>query len=150
MALFEAQLILPCPQREVFDFLLRPANVALISPPEQGLYFVDAPEIVSQGTRLKFRIQVFGQVQEGEHEITSIVDDTRIIESQVKGVLKSWVHDHLFETNSNGEVVVTDRIEFEPPGGVLGLLVTKNRVLDQLEDAFEHRYVRMKKLLAKK
>jgi hypothetical protein len=114
MAVFEARITLPCSQREAFDFLLRPANVALISPPQLGLHFIEAPEIVVPGSRLRFRI-----------------------------------HDHLFETNSQGETVVIDQIDFETPGGILGLLVTKDRVLDQLEEAFDHRHSRLSKLLKK-
>jgi len=149
MASFEARLTLPCSQREAFEFLLRPANVALISPPHMGLHFVDAPEIVSSGCRLKFRIQGFGQVREGEHVITSVVEHSQISESQVKGLFRSWQHEHLFESDARGQAILIDRIEFEPPGGVLGLLVTKNRVLDQLEDAFDHRHERLRKLLAR-
>jgi len=150
MALFEARVTLPCTQREAFDFLLRPANVALISPPQLGLCFVDAPEVVSQGDRLKFRVQGFGQIREGEHEISRIVEHSQVTERQIVGLFKLWVHEHKFETNSNGEAVVIDQIDFESPGGILGLLVTKDRVLDQLEEVFDHRHARLQKFLKKK
>lgn len=149
MAVFEARFTLPCSQREAFEFLLRPANVALISPPQLGLHFLDAPEIVVPGSRLRFRIQGFGQIREGEHEITRVVEHSQVTERQVVGLFKNWVHEHLFETNSQGETVLIDQIDFEPPGGILGLLVTKDRVLDQLEEAFDHRHSRLSKLLKK-
>ncbi|RPI89930.1 MAG: hypothetical protein EHM42_02185 [Planctomycetaceae bacterium] len=148
MALFEAKVTLPCTPQQVFDFLLRPTNVAEISPPSLGLCFLDPPEVIAKGTRLKFRIQGFGQIREGEHEIVEVLPHTQITENQVRGLLPRWVHDHLFTTNDDGETIVTDRIDFEPPGGVLGLLVTKNRVLDQLEEAFDHRHVQLLKRLA--
>jgi len=150
MPQFEARVTLPCSQREAFDFLLRPADVALISPPQLGLHFVDAPEVVSQGDKLKFRVQGFGQIREGEHEITRVVEHSQVTERQLVGLFKLWVHEHLFETNSHGEAVIIDQIDFEAPGGILGLLVTKDRVLDQLEEAFDHRHARLQKLLKKK
>ena len=43
------------------------------------------------------------------------------------------MHEHLVEEAPAGEVVAIDRIEFEPPGGMLGFLITKRRILDELE-----------------
>ena len=147
MAVFQTSVALPCSQQEVFDFLIRPANVARISPPDLGLCFTSAPDVVELGSRLEFKIQGFGQVQTMVHEITDFVAPSKITEKQVRGLMGSWIHDHLLETNAAGEVVVIDRIEFEPPAGLLGLLITKNRILDQLEESFDHRHDVLKKLL---
>lgn len=147
MAVFETSVTLPCTQQEAFEFLLRPANIVQISPPDLGLFFLDAPEVVQKGSRLKFRIQGFGQIRESEHEIVELEHHSQITENQIKGLLPRWVHEHLFSTNSDGETIVTDRIDFDPPGGVLGLLVTRSRILDQLEEGFDHRHAQLLKLL---
>ena len=147
MAVFETKVTLECPQQSLFDFLLRPANVARISPPNLGLCFTSAPEIVELGSRLEFKIQGFGQIQTLVHEITALEAPSRITEKQIRGLFGSWIHDHLFETNADGAVIVTDRIEFEPPAGLLGLLITKNRIIDHLEEGFDHRHDVLRKLM---
>lgn len=148
MPVFETSVTLDCPRERAFEFLLRPANIARISPPELGLAFTSAPDVVELGSRIEFKIQGFGQVQTLVHEITRLVHPEQLVETQVRGLFSRWVHEHAFEVNSQGQVVVTDRIEFQPPAGLLGFLVTANRVLDQLEEGFEHRHDQLRKLLA--
>src|SRR5579872_2363591 len=99
MPIFETSVTLDCPRERAFDFLLRPANVARIAPPELGLSFIDAPEIVELGSRIEFRVQGFGQIQTMLHEITGLEHPERITETQIRGLFASWVHEHAFETN---------------------------------------------------
>src|SRR5579863_8074678 len=146
MPVFETKVALTCPRERAFDFLVRPANVALIAPPELGLSFTSAPEIVQLGSRIEFKVQGFGQVQTMAHEITKLVPHELITETQVKGLFAHWVHEHAFETDSRGNVLVIDRIDFQPPAGLLGLLITANRILEQLEDGFAHRHKQLQKL----
>lgn len=134
-------------QQQVYDFLLRPENVLKVSPPDIGLQFVQAPEVIRLGSAIEFKIQAFGQVQVFHHEITELVEPSRIVERQVKGLFKLWVHEHVLATEADGKTLVTDRIMFEPPGGLVGMLLTKNRILDHLEDGYFHRHQKMKKLL---
>src|SRR5580765_1770936 len=86
MPVFETSVTVDCPREQAFDFLLRPANVVLISPPELGLNFIDAPEVVSLGSRIEFKIQGYGQVQTIVHEITALDHPERITETQVQGL----------------------------------------------------------------
>jgi ligand-binding SRPBCC domain-containing protein len=148
MPLFETSVTLECPRERAFEFLLRPANVALISPPEMGLSFTSAPEVVELGSRLEFKVQGYGQVQTMVHEITNLVHPEQITETQIRGLFAKWVHEHSFEMNERGQVVVIDRIDFKPPAGLLGLLITSNRILEELEDGFAHRHRQLQKLLA--
>src|SRR6516165_7216542 len=86
MPFFETSVTVACPRERAFDFLARPANVALISPPELGLSFTSAPEIVELGSRLEFKVQGYGQVQTMVHEITNLVHPEQITETQIRGL----------------------------------------------------------------
>ena len=147
MPQFETSLTLPRPPEDLFDFLARPANIVKISPQGIGLTFLSAPEIVEAGSRIEFKVQGWGQVQQMIHEIIAFDRPHQFIEKQVKGPFKHWIHEHHFATNADGHTVVTDQIEFEPPGGLIGLLITKTKILDHLEDAFYHRHAQLRKLL---
>lgn len=147
MARFETEVELPAPAATLFEFFLRPSNVQKIAPPELGLAFVEAPELVTVGTRLKFKVQSWGQVQSMEHEIITLDAPTLIHERQVRGLFKRWEHWHEFRQTGNG-TIVRDVIEFDRPGGVIGLLVTESKILDQLEEGFEHRHDKLRGLFA--
>jgi ligand-binding SRPBCC domain-containing protein len=148
MAEFEARLSLPHPREKVFDFLIRTANLMAMIPPDSGMTAVSVPEVVKTGSMLEFQLKQFGQSFKIVHEITQLVPPSKLVERQVQGLFKMWNHEHLVEEAPAGEVVAIDRIEFEPPGGMLGFLVTKRRILDELESLFAHRHQQMRKMLA--
>jgi ligand-binding SRPBCC domain-containing protein len=147
METFESRLTLPCAAEVAFDFLAHPENIKRISPPDMGLFFVEAPERLSLGARMQFKVQAFGVVREATHQITQFDEPGSFTEKQVKGPLGHWVHEHLFEPDGEGAVTMIDRIEFKLPGGVVGLLVNANRILENLEDGFDHRHDQLEKLL---
>jgi len=144
---FKSSVTVDCPPEEVFDFLLRPDNIVRISPPEMGLNFTKAPEVLELGSILEFSVLAHGQVQRLAHEITHFESPVRFVEKQVEGPFKHWVHEHIFAVDEQGSVTVTDRIEFKPPGGLIGLLVTENKILESLDDGFAHRHEQLQKLL---
>ena len=147
MAVFETSVTLSCPADRAFDFLIVPQNHLKLSPPEVGLVFVQAPAVFEQGSRFDFKVLSFGLVQHMQHEIIAFERPWQFTERQLKGPLKLWQHDHVFELQPDGQVTITDRIEFEPPGGLAGLLITENRIRDSLEDGFYHRHKELRKLL---
>ncbi len=147
MAVHEEQLQIPAPIDRLFDFLLKPANVALVSDPSNGLQLVTAPERVEVGSIITFRIAAFGQVREATHEVVELEHNSRIVEVQKAGPMKAWRHTHTFESTGD-ETILIERIEFEPPGGIVGLLVTADKIIDQLADAMYYKEQALRKLVA--
>jgi ligand-binding SRPBCC domain-containing protein len=148
MPVYETSVTLDCPQERAFEFLLRPENIARISPPEIGLAFTKAPEVLDLGSEFEFKVQAYGHVLTMVHKITELVNLRQITEVHVKGFFGSWVHTHSFATNDEGRAIVSDRIDFKPPGGMLGLLVSANKILDQLDEGYHYRHKLLQKLLA--
>lgn len=146
MAVFESETTLTAPTEEVFSFLLQPARLIQISPPEMGLKFVDAPERLQMGDTFRFMVQTMGQVQTITHRITAYEDPSLFVEELIEGPLPLWVHTHSFVSLDGSRTMIQDRIEFQPPGGLIGLLLTESRILDHLDDAFHHRYQQLGKL----
>ena len=146
MASFELSISIDCPREAVFDCLIRPANVVEISPPNVSLTLVDVPEVLELGSVVEFEVSGFGPVQRMIHEITAFDRPHRFTETQRKGPLKSFVHEHVVEFDGS-EAVVIDRITFDPPGGLAGFLVTEELILKSLKGGFEHRHRELKRLL---
>ena len=146
MAIFEETLLLPISRTVLFDFLSRPANVAIVSDASLGMKFVDAPDVVTQGSRILIHMMAMGQLQKATHEISVYDRPVRIVEVQVEGPMKSWRHEHLFE-EVDGQTRMIDRIEYTKPGGIVGLLLTETRVTEMLEENFFQREQNLRRLI---
>jgi ligand-binding SRPBCC domain-containing protein len=147
MALLEASVSLRCPVERVFDFLVSTENFTKIVPPDLKLKLVQSPERLVLGSRFEVQISGFGIPQNVIYEITEYVEPHRFQESQVKGPLGRYVHDHALAAQEDGTVRVVDRIEFEPPGGMLGFLLTADRLRTSLEQGLTHRHRELKRIL---
>lgn len=140
MPIFESRTDLNSSGSDVFEFLIRPENLQAIAPPEMQFVFVSPPEVIAMGTRLTCKARAYGVVQELTYEVTELEFPKRFREKMVQGPLKLWLHDHILESHpSTNCVTLINRIEFEPPGGVLGFIVTADSILEALEEGFEHR-----------
>ena len=146
MPRFESNVTIERSAEAVFAFLIRPENLAKISPPESQLTFVEAPEQITLGTRLAFELGGFGPLQKVVHEISVFEPPNRFVERLVSGPLPVFVHEHVVEAQGEGSVVI-DRIDFEPPGGFIGLLVNEAKILESLKAAFAHRHRSLKEHL---
>ena len=120
-------------------FLGRTANLPQISDPSLELEILSAPEIVTLGQRIEFRITAYGFKQRAIHEYIT-VEELQIIENQVEGPLRAWKHRQQIEVVATGECRLTDRIEFEPPGGMLGFLLTETKVQESIQEGMQIRY----------
>ncbi len=131
--------ILECSATDLRAFLGRTANLPQISDPDLELEILSAPEIVTLGHRIEFRITAFGFKQRATHEYVT-VDELQIIEDQVEGPLRAWKHTQQIEIVTSGQCRLIDRIEYTPPGGMLGYLLTEAKVLSSIQDGMQIRY----------
>ncbi|QDT30173.1 Polyketide cyclase / dehydrase and lipid transport [Gimesia panareensis] len=148
MANFEASVQLTATPEEVFEFLIDTDNILKISPPDAGLTFTKKPDKLYLGATIEFRVQGFGQVQEGVHEITVFEEPRLFTEKQISGPLKHYIHEHEIVPSGDNQVTVIDRLEFQPPGGLLGFIVTESKLLDIFDEGFYHRHNALKEIFS--
>jgi ligand-binding SRPBCC domain-containing protein len=147
MPFVEASVSICCPAEKAFDFLTKTANLLHLVPDELRLSVVNAPPQLALGSRMELQILAFGPPQNVTYEITEFSRPDRFIETQVKGLLSRYVHEHVLSAEGNGTVLVTDRIEFEPPGGLMGFMLTADRLRTTLDRGLTHRHNVLKRLL---
>jgi ligand-binding SRPBCC domain-containing protein len=147
MAQFDTSVAVRAPLEKIFDLFLKPSTIVRLSPPKLGMVLIRGPEELAPGTELEFKVQAWGQVISSVHEIIQVERPRIIVERQIKGPFRNWEHEHLFSMNDAGDVVVADRISFAPPGGLIGLLVTESKILDELENGYDHRHKQLLKLV---
>jgi ligand-binding SRPBCC domain-containing protein len=146
MPLFESVQFFARPAAEVFDFLCQTANLVRVSPPELHMTIVEGPARIQLGSRLVAQARRWGITQRLVSEVTAYEPNVSFVDSQVQGPFKKWVHRHILEEADGGTRMI-DRIDYEPPGGLLGLVMTAGMIERELRWVFDHRRQALEKLL---
>ena len=147
MPVFECRTEVAVSPERLFEFVTLVSNMQKVSPPEVDMVIVEAPEVLELGSRLVFKVQAFGVAQELVHEIVTFEKPKTFREKMTKGPLALWVHDYIIEPHGDNGAALTNRIEFEPPRGMLGMLLTADRIMSRLEDGYAHRGEALRKAL---
>ncbi len=135
MPAFEHSMHFPHPIEVMFDFFCRPATLVTISPPELHMQLVDGPEKIALGSRITLKGRRWGLRQTIVSEISLFEPHSKFIDTMIKGPFRKWEHTHGF-AEVDGGTRVTDRIDYEPPGGLLGLVATASLVRRDLAKIF--------------
>jgi ligand-binding SRPBCC domain-containing protein len=146
MPLFEASRNYPRLVQEVFDFFRQPANLVRVSPPELHMRLAEGPQRLQFGSRITLLGRRWGIPQRVVSEVTAFELDVLFVDEQREGPFRKWIHTHSFETIPGGTRVV-DRIEYEPPGGLLGMMVTAAAVERDLQWVYTFRSEKLKEIL---
>src|SRR5262245_47629163 len=138
MPVFESSQLIPRPIEEVFAFFRAPANLVMVSPPELHLRVLEGPALIELGSRIVLKGRRWGIPQRMVSEITAFEAQITFTDTLIEGPLRRWVHTHRFAGAAAG-TQISDRIEYEPPGGILGQMVTASRLERDLKWIFEYR-----------
>ncbi|MCP4509538.1 MAG: hypothetical protein GY826_24445 [Fuerstiella sp.] len=136
---FTASTTLRCSAAAVRQYLGATANVPSISDPELELEVIDAPEQVASDAIIEFRITAYGFKQRMKHRYVE-VGEMEIVAEQVEGPTRTWVHRQSIAANDDGTCLLTDHVEFEPPGGMMGFVLTEASIRESLDDGMQFRY----------
>jgi ligand-binding SRPBCC domain-containing protein len=79
--------------------------------------------------------------------VTAFEEGALLVEEQREGPIHRWQHTRPFEPREGG-TRVTEAIEYEPPGGMLGLLLTAEAVEADLSRAYAWRAGKVIELLS--
>jgi ligand-binding SRPBCC domain-containing protein len=146
MPVFNATQLFPRPLVEVFDFFCQPINLTRISPPDLQMRLVEAPPRIQLGSRITLLGRRWGVPQRLVSQVILFQPNTAFTDEQCEGPFRKWTHVHRFEIVPGGTRVV-DRIEFEPPGGILGLMVNAAAIDRDLKWLYEYRSQKLREIL---
>jgi ligand-binding SRPBCC domain-containing protein len=141
-------LEVPCPSSDVFDFLARPANHVQLAPPELRLELVQGPERLKLGALLHWKARRMGVSQALTNEVTAFEEGVLIAEEQRQGPFKRWTFLHRFKATATG-TRIDEELTYEPPGGMLGMLVTAKMIENELESLFAFRADQLRQAFAR-
>ncbi len=147
MPCFESTLSLAAPPVTVFARLRRPAVLLQLAPPELHLKLESGPDELALGARLVLRGRRWGVAQRVVSEVTALEPDTLLVLEQRQGPFRRWTHTQRLEALAEGGTRLSERVEYEPPGGLLGLTVTAAFLERELTNLFAFRRQKLAELL---
>jgi uncharacterized protein len=140
---------LPIPLDRTFPFFSDPKNLEAITPPWLNFQIVSQTTATLQkDTRLRYRLKIRGIPVTWESNITVWDPPSRFVDRQTEGPYRLWNHTHTFETLGSG-VLMTDKVRYLVPGGILGRTMMGKRVKKDLQAIFSYRQKKIRELLVK-
>ena len=99
---------------------------------------VEAPAILELGSRITVLGRRWGISQRMTTEVVAFEPGRLLTDEQRAGPFRSFRHTRIVD--SFGESVrLTEKIEFEPPGGLAGLLMSASRIREGLAELSGYR-----------
>jgi hypothetical protein len=123
---------------ELFALFLRPALAVGLAPAAFPLELLDGPEVLSPGATFTLRARRYGLSQKLVIRAEVIEPPDRLVFVQVRGPFRAHTLTQRFEPLTVGCRLI-EEIVFEPPGGVLGQLLTSARILADFEQLYRAR-----------
>ena len=128
MGQFSLSANFECAPATMRDYLGTVSNFSLITDLE--IEILEAPEFVTAGEEISFSIVTGGFRQVLKHRWTKVTD-SQIIAEQVMGPAQSWEYTQTISPAAGG-CLLQEQILFEPPGGMLGVMVTEVNIMESL------------------
>lgn len=136
-----------CAPSRLFALLRRPAVLVSLAPPSFGLTLLDGPDEMEADSRYTVQARRWGLSRKIVTRVVECVHASTLIEEQESGPLKAWRLERLFRQTDAG-TELTERVTFEPPGGMLGLTLTAARVEADVRSGYAWRRERLVALVA--
>jgi ligand-binding SRPBCC domain-containing protein len=125
---------------EAWDFFSSPGNLSKITPEHMGFIITSGtPKKMYTGQIITYKVAPFpGFKTNWVTEITHVSEQRFFVDEQRFGPYRMWHHEHHFEVQDNG-VLMTDRVSYKLPFGILGRIAHGLFVKKQLTQIFAFR-----------
>ncbi len=125
---------------EAWDFFSSPGNLSKITPEHMGFQITSGvPTKMYPGQIITYKVAPFpGFKTNWVTEITHVSEGHFFVDEQRFGPYRMWHHEHRFE-ETRGGVLMTDRVSYKLPLGILGRLAHVLFVKNQLKQIFTYR-----------
>jgi len=136
--ILEREQWLPRPIDEVFAFFSRPENLQVITPPWLDFRMVSAPENLTSGSLIRYRLRWRWVPIRWTTEITEWKPPQRFVDRELAGPYALWNHEHDFIADKTG-TLMRDRVAYALPFGLAGGLAHRVLVERDVKNIFDFR-----------
>jgi ligand-binding SRPBCC domain-containing protein len=146
MSVYERSFKVNAELSDVAAFHDDPVSLAAITPPPVRVTIQRFDKPARAGSRVIFRLSVgpFGVTWDGT--IAEYVAGQYFRDVQNSGPFGAWNHTHAFVAEADG-TRVSDRVEYEPPLGLIGRLIDPIVVKPSLAYMFKYREKKTREIL---
>ena len=134
----ERTQVVPVPIERAFAFFSDARNLELITPPWLRFRIVETPDELAPGSRLRYRLSLFGVPIRWRTEIVEWTRPRGFTDVQRRGPFSLWEHTHRLTTVEGGTEIY-DHIRYRLFFGPLGALVRRLLVRGWVEGIFDYR-----------
>lgn len=136
MPRFVKSVLIHAPLEEVFRFHERDDAFALLTPAFPPVRVISKSGAgIQPGTRVELRVVGFRWVA-----LHTVYEENKLfVDEQIRGPFLKWIHRHEFETDGVS-TRLTDRVEYELPGGPLVNKLLGWTLVPGLRQMFAHRH----------
>ena len=145
--LFQAQTALPVDVEQAFAYHERPGCLGRLIPPWEAVTVERSDGSLTVGSRVVLKTRVFGVPVRWVAEHTAYDPPHLFADTQVSGPFAAWDHEHRFASldqvangSDTSKSLLTDRIEYRLPGGVLGRSLGAGKARRTIEAMFAYRH----------
>jgi len=139
MLQFHYSSLIHAPVEVVWEFHERSDILQLLTPPWQPVEVVRREGGLEVGAIAEFKIHLGFLPVPWVARHTECEQYRLFTDEQVEGFMESWTHRHHF-TPENGKTRLTDRIDYEIPGGLWVESLLEGWVNERLRDMFRYRH----------
>ena len=143
--------VVPGKIEDMWDFFSRPENLDEITPKDMQFEIMSDVEGIKMypGITIDYKVSPFPFMKMNwRTEITEIKEGMYFIDEQRIGPYRIWRHQHHFEQQGE-QVVMTDKLEYALPLGVLGRIANSLFVSNRIEEIFDYRFAKVEAIFGK-
>ncbi len=130
---------IPRPIDRVFAFFQAPENLGKITPSSMRFTILTPlPFSIHKGRLIDYIIRLSGVPMHWRTLISEYQPPNMFVDEQLKGPYLMWHHTHAF-MEVGGGTMMTDRVRYVLPFGIIGDLVHRIYIRKQLEYIFDYR-----------
>lgn len=149
MNYIEKSVLIDCPVKKAFEFHSDTNNLIKITPDfiKVDILKIDLP--LKKDSNIILSIRQFGIIKtKWRIRISDFDPYSLITDTQEDGPFSKWMHSHCFE-DIGGKTLMTDKIKYELPFGILGKAANIILIKSIIEKQFIFRHKATKELLEK-
>lgn len=142
MSLYERRSRIEASVQDLFQWHARPKAFQRLAPPWQPIRIVEKQGGIMDGSRLVLEMKQgpFWRRWVATHR--EYIEGKQFIDEQTTGPFAKWVHTHQFLPDTTKTSYLQDRVEYEPPFGLLGKLLVGGFIAKQVDRTFKFRHGR--------
>ena len=136
---------------DVWDYFSSPENLNDLTPGNMGFKILSPTPVpkMHEGQIIEYRVSPILSIPlYWKTIIKEVVQYESFIDIQAKGPYKLWKHTHRYEQMGD-QVLMTDKVEYILPLGMLGQALNSIYVKARLNQIFDYRYKRVEQIFNK-